>query len=38
MSHCNGDNTQFKANLYTVCAYSKCEPQGGENANAELDV
>ena len=28
----------FKAFLYTVCAYSKCEPQGGEKANAELDV
>ena len=27
----------FKAYLYTVCAYSKCEPQGGENMSAELD-
>ena len=24
--------------LYTECAYSECEPQGGEIANAELDV
>ena len=28
----------FKACLYTECAYSGCEPQGGEKANAELDV
>ena len=28
----------FKTFLYTVCAYSGCEPQGGEIANAELDV
>ena len=28
----------FKAYLYKVFAYSKCEPQGGEKANAELDV
>ena len=28
---------QFKAFLYTKCAYSECEPQGGEKANAELD-
>ena len=28
----------FGAFLYTECAYSKCEPQGGEKANAELDV
>ena len=29
----------FEAYLYTVCAYSKTErePQGGEEANAELD-
>ena len=27
----------FRAHLLTVCAYSKCEPQGGEKANAELD-
>ena len=27
----------FKAYLYTECAYSKCEPQGGENMSAELD-
>ena len=29
----------FKAFLLTVCAYSKTErePQGGEEANAELD-
>ena len=27
----------FKAYLYTVCAYSKCEQQGGENMSAELD-
>ena len=32
MSHYNGDNTQFEAYLYTVCAYSKCEPQGGEKS------
>ena len=40
MSHYNGDNTQFEAYLYTVCATSKTEhePQGGEQANAELDV
>ena len=30
----------FRAYLYTVCATSKTEhePQGGEKANAELDV
>ena len=28
----------FKAYLLTEYAYSKCEPQGGEIANAELDV
>ena len=30
----------FEAHLYTVCAISKTEhePQGGEQANAELDV
>ena len=30
----------FEAFLYTVCATSKTEhePQGGEKANAELDV
>ena len=28
----------FEAFLYTVCAYSGCEPQGGEKASAELDV
>ncbi len=28
----------FIACLYTVCAYSVHEPQGGEIANAELDV
>ena len=27
----------FKAYLLTECAYSKCEPQGGENMSAELD-
>lgn len=27
----------FKAFLYTECVYSRCEPQGGERANAELD-
>ena len=27
----------FKAHLLTVCAYSVCEPQGGENMSAELD-
>ena len=28
----------FRTFLYTEYAYSKCEPQGGEKANAELDV
>ena len=28
----------FEAFLYTQFAYSECEPQGGEIANAELDV
>ena len=28
----------FEAYLLTECAYSKCEPQGGENMSAELDV
>ena len=27
----------FEAFLYTECACSKCEPQGGENMSAELD-
>ena len=27
----------FEAFLYTECAYSECEPQGGENMSAELD-
>ncbi len=27
----------FKAYLLTEYAYSKCEPQGGENMSAELD-
>ena len=27
----------FMAYLLTECAYSECEPQGGEKANAELD-
>ena len=27
----------FKAYLLTECAYSECEPQGGENMSAELD-
>ena len=26
----------FRAHLLTECAYSKCEPQGGENMSAEL--
>ena len=28
----------FRVYLLTECAYSECEPQGGEKANAELDV
>ncbi len=28
----------FRVCLLTECAYSECEPQGGEIANAELDV
>ncbi len=28
----------FRVYLLTECAYSECEPQGGEIANAELDV
>ena len=28
----------FRAYLLTECAYSGCEPQGGENMSAELDV
>ena len=27
----------FEAHLLTKCAYSECEPQGGEIASAELD-
>ena len=27
----------FRAYLLTECAYSGCEPQGGENMSAELD-
>ena len=27
----------FRVYLLTECAYSECEPQGGEIANAELD-
>ena len=28
----------FRVYLLKECAYSECEPQGGEIANAELDV
>ena len=28
----------FRVFLYMECAYSGCEPQGGENMSAELDV
>ncbi len=28
----------FRVYLLTECAYSECEPQGGEIANAKLDV
>ena len=27
----------FEAHLLTKCAYSECEPQGGEKMSAELD-
>jgi len=35
--HPHPNEHSFRAHLLTVCAYSKCEPQGGEKANAELD-
>ena len=33
--HLNGYSV--RAFVYTECAYSECEPQGGENMSAELD-
>ena len=37
VGHPHPNEHSFKAFLYTECAYSKCEPQGGENMSAELD-
>ena len=37
VGHPHPNGHQFEAYLYTVCAYSECEPQGGDEANAELD-
>ena len=38
VGHPHPNEHSLRAYLYTVCAYSKCEPQGGENMSAELDV
>ncbi len=38
VGHPHPNEHSFKTFLYTVCACSECEPQGGEKANAELDV
>ena len=40
VGHPHPNGHQFEAFLYTVCATSKTEhePQGGEKANAELEV
>ena len=38
VGHPHPNGHPFRAFLYTECAYSECEPQGGEIANAELDV
>ena len=38
VGHPQPNEHSFRAHLLTECAYSKCEPQGGEKANAELDV
>ena len=37
LTHKQPNENPFKAYLYTECAYSGCEPQGGENMSAELD-
>lgn len=36
--HPHPNENSFRAFLLTECAYSEREPQGGEIANAELDV
>ena len=38
VGHPHPNEYLFRVYLLTVCAYSECEPQGGEKANAELDV
>ena len=35
--HPHPNENSFRAFLLTECAYSECEPQGGEIANAEFD-
>ena len=37
VGHPHPNEHSFRAHLLTECAYSKCEPQGGENMSAELD-
>ena len=37
VGHPHPNEYLFRVFLYTVCAYSECEPQGGENMSAELD-
>ena len=38
VGHPHPNENLLRVYLLTECAYSECEPQGGEIANAELDV